>query len=453
MTNLLRVLVISVSIVINPLPLWSQVAKPTQKQVHTLVEQALTMKDAKLTVELADSLLSQDASDFQALLLLSLARTKLGQHKAAATAASRAYRAGQTSDEKLQAARIAGGARFNAGQYTRAEWWLRRAANHAKTVDTSTIVQQEFQAIRQQNPLSVRLGLSVAPSNNINGGSEEEFFYLDNFKFIFSPNNRALSGVEYSGDIELSYRISKSQNQTTSIGAYLYGRTYSLSSESQATVPDISGSDYALTLAEVSLNHRRILIDGLGPTGASMHTGQIWYGGNPLWRYNRLALSQGFLINQRSSAMIRTFVEKQDALDNIQPDTTVYDIQGIYARRLANQDIVQLSLGCRFNDAVEETYTYTDCRTSINYNLDKPVFDTRLSFAFGVGHKNYDEFSLSLDGRKDNYVKVGATAVFEKISYFGFSPSFSITASRTVSNVTRFSNLELQGKFSIQSNF
>ena len=353
----------------------------------------------------------------------------------------------------MQAARIAGAARFKAGQFTRAEWWLRRAANHAKTTDTIAIVEQEFQAIRQQNPLSVKLSFSVAPSNNVNGGAEEEFFYLDDIKFLFSPDSLALSGVEYSGDVDLSYRISQSQKQTTSIGAYLYARTYTLSSESKSTAPNVSGSDYGLTLAEVSLNHRRLLIDGLGPTGVSLHTGQIWYGGNPLWRYNRLALSQDFLINQKSSATIRTFIQKQKTLNSINPDTTVYDVQGIYARSLPNQDILQLSLGYRYNVAALNTYTYTDYRASIGYSLDKPVLGSMMSFSLSAGHKNYDEFSLSLDGRRDKYVSIGTTAVFEKISYFGFSPSLSLVVSKTNSNVTRFSSVEVQGSFGIQSNF
>ena len=89
---------------------------------------------------------------------------------------------------------------------------------------------------------------------------------------------------------------------------------------------------------------------------------------------------------------MRTFVEDQNALDGIQPDTQVYDAQGIYALRLQNQDVMRFSVGIRYDDAVDLSYTHNKHRATINYSLEKPIFNTKLSFLFGLGHKNYDEF-------------------------------------------------------------
>ena len=416
-------------------------------------ETALATGDPSLSIRLAQTILKMNANDYQALLIVSLASTQLGQHQAAATAARKAFHATSDGGQKFQAARITGAAYFNASQFTRAEWWLRRAANYAQSEIDLTLAKQEFNQIRQRNPLSVNLSFSVTPSNNINGGSEDEFFSLDEYVFQFRPDARALSGIEYSGDVDLTYRISQSPIQITSVGTYLFGRTYSLSSASQATVPDVSGSDYSLTLAEASVKHRRFLIEGFGPTGVSAHVGQIWYGGDPLWRYQRLALSQDFVVDQKSSATISTFVEKQDALDGIQPDTKVYDLQGVYAHRLQNQDVMKVSLGYRYNDADQETYTFKDYRTSLTYNFEQPILNSRFSVSISGGHKRFDQFSLALDGRRDKYVSVGATAILEKISYWGFSPSISVSATKTNSSVSRFSNTQFQSKFGIRSNF
>lgn len=453
MIKVLRGLVVAVGLLTFATPLWAQSAVLSLAQTYTRAEQALSDGSPATTIDLANSILRQNPNDFQALFLLSLGYSETDQHDAAANAATQAYRAALNDEERLISARVAGAAYFATGQFTRAEWWLRRAANNVETDDEAQLVRQEFDAIRDANPLSARFGFSVAPSNNINGGSKEAFFTLGDIVFEFGPKSRALSGIEYSGYADLSYRLSRGENHITKAMVYLHGRTYSLSPSSQATVPDVSGSDYAYAVAELSLNHRQMLFDGLGPTGVSVSVGQIWQAGSPLWRYSEFSLSQNFSIGQNASALIRASIENRAALDSIQSDTTIYDLQGIYAVRLGNQDTLRLTLGYRFNDALDVSYTYSDISASVNYDLRRPILGTDLSFEIGGGYKNYDEFLLSLDGRRDTYVTVGTTAVLERISYFGFSPMVTISATRTFSNVARYSMLEVQGSFGIQSNF
>ena len=323
-------------------PTLAQTETPTPQTQRIHAHEALSSGNPRQTVELAKVVLSKAPDDFQMLILLSLAHTELGQHKAAAAAAQRAFRAGRTSDEKLQATRLVAGAKYNTGQYIGAEWWLRKGANHANSPENANVLAKEFHAVRQRNPLRFRIGFSVAPSNNINGGTEAETFTLGDYGFIFDPSSRALSGIEYSGDAQLSYRLSESSEQLTKIGLYIYGRTYSLSSTSQDEVPDAVGSDYSLGLVELSLDHRRMLFDGLGPTTISLHSGQVWYGGEELWRYNKLAASQNFPIGQDASATLGASVEKQVGLTKDQPDTTIYELQAVYAHLLANQDILRI---------------------------------------------------------------------------------------------------------------
>lgn len=453
MTTLARVILSAIWIIAGVATLAAQPDARTLEQLRTRAGQALSNGDAALSVALAESILAESPSDFQALVLLSLANLQLDRTEAAAKAARRAYLAARNSSEKLQAARIAASARFRNRHHTRAEWWLRRGANHAKTPDEVSIVEKEFRAIRQSNPLSVRLGFSIAPSSNINGGATDRTFTLGDFEFVFNPSSLALSGIEYSGDLELSYWLSQSPNHITQAGFYLYGRTYTLSSASQATVPNLSGSDFGQDQVEASLSHRQLLFDGLGPTGISLRTGQVRYGREPYWRYNKLTLSQNFPVGQIATATVLASVEDQTSLINAYPDTTIYELRGNYAQGLPNQDILRLSLLSRYNKAAFETNTFTEQGAFLSYELAKPVLGSRLSVSLGIGMKNYDEFSLSLDGRRDRYFSIGATAVFEQISYFGFSPSWSIFATKTKSNVTRFSTEEISGTFGIESNF
>ena len=335
----------------------------------------------------------------------------------------------------------------------RAAWWLRRAANFAGSSEDADAIAAEFQTIRDQNPLSLQFGLSVAPSSNINGGTEDSTFFLGDLELVFNPSSRALSGVEYAADFEASYRLSETSDQMTWAGLYLFGRTYSLSAASQASLPDVSGSDYALAMVEASLSHRRAVFEGLSPTIVSLHFGQVWYGGAPLWRYNRVSLSQDIPLGQVASGLVQVSVEDQTGLTVDQPDTQVYDFQEVYSRRLSNGDIARLRLHSRLNQVDFATNTYTDHSVSFDYDLAKPVLGSRLAISVGVGAKTYDEFSLSLDGRRDRYATVSAIGVFEQVSYLGFSPSWSLSATRTQSNVTRYSTTEVTGRLGIKSSF
>ncbi len=447
------ILVLSCVFVCVTSVVWSQDQSKTLDAQRAQAGAALSAGDAATSARLAAGVVALRTNDAQAFYLLSLAQMQLGQHKSAAQSAGQAFKYATTAENKVEAARVAAAAKFQLRRYTQAEWWIRRGLNHTESADQVAQLQQEFRAIRAQNPLTVRAGFSVAPSNNINGGTEDATFALGNFQFVFNPTSRSLSGVEYSADLDVRYRLAQSPNAMTEVGVYAYGRTYSLSSSSKAAAPGVSGADFALGLVEVSLSHQRLLFPKLGPSGITLHQGQVWSGGDPVWRYQKLSLSQGIAINSNASAAVFASVEEQTGLRPSQPDARVTFAQGSYANRLGNGDVVRLAVNRRFHNSERATNTFTDHRVTVGYELARPVFGTELSFSATVGRKKYDEFSISLDGRRDRYVSLGATAVLNQVSYYGFSPSWTVSATRTKSNVSRFSTREVTGRVGIQSNF
>ena len=394
-----------------------------------------------------------DGSAYGTARARALCHLRADAPRKAAQFAARAYRLARTPQEQLDAARISSAARFGAGHHVRAEWWLRRAANHAETDAEIAQIRQDFQTVRQQNPLDIRFDVSIAPSDNINGGARDQLFFLDDFAFLLAPSSLALSGIEYAAAADLSYRLSQGPTHRTSAGLYLFGRTFSLSAPARAAAPDVSGSDYALALAEASLTHERILAPNLGPTYGSLALGQVWYGGDRLWQHARVSLGQTVFLGQNASASLEGSVEFQKSQDPIQPDATLHELRAGYARRLANQDTVRIGLGYRWTDADLETYTHTNPYATLDYSLARPVLGSRLAFSLLYGTREYDVFSLSLDGRRDTYVRASASALFEQISYFGFSPSVTISAGRQDSNVSRFSTKDLQMSLGFQSTF
>jgi len=452
--KVIRAMVMAFGLGICSLPALGQTTtRVSADDARILARDALNDGNPALAATIAEALLAQQPSDYQMQVLLALASSQLGDHSKANAAARQAFRIAKTDSQKLEAARLAANTRFRAGQFSRAELWLRRASNFADSPDRKRAVVADFQAVRKENPLTTRLSFSLSPSSNINGGSSEEILYIGDFAFYLSPDSLALSGFEFSADVNLNYRISQSKAQISDVGLRMFGRTYALSTEAAASVPGITGSDYALVGAELSFNHRRQVFENLGASGISVLAGQNWYGGDPLWRYYRLSLSQDFPINADSAVTLRGFVEQETALTDSNSDTNLYDLDATYGRRLGNSDVMRISLGGRLADAKADDSDYKSLRGTLSYSFDQPIFDTRLSLSLGLASKDYNSFSLSLDGRRDRSVSLGATAVFDRISYLGFSPSLTVSATSTQSNVSRYSTDQLSARFAIQSNF
>jgi hypothetical protein len=169
--------------------------------------------------------------------------------------------------------------------------------------------------------------------------------------------------------------------------------------------------------------------------------------------YARIGVSQDFVFGQNAAITLSGFAESQNALSVQQVDTHVYDLKGIYAQRLPNQDVLRLTLQRRLHDAEVATFTYSDNRIVVSYDLARRFWNTKVSMFVGFGYKNYNVFSLSLDGRRDRSVSAGLTAVFEGASYYGFSPSMTVSASNTRSNVARFTQRGAEVRLGFTSNF
>ena len=299
-----------------------------------------------------------------------------------------AYDAAHTDAERFHAARIVSAAYFAMGRYFAAQFWLRRATNHAQTPQDALQLRNDMSAIRKTNPISVSLSFSIAPSDNINDGATESTFTLGDFILEFAPSSLALSGIEYSGQLNLLYNLGETETGVTAAGLTVYGRTYSLSASAKDSAPDVLGSDFAFTQIEASLRHRQSIFEGFGPTEFGLQLGKAWYGSEPLRTYQRFTLSQDLILGQNAALTVGGFVEKQDASSDAQVDTRVYDLNGIYAQRLHNQDVLRFTLQRRFHDADEATFTYSDSRFVVNYEVAQRYWDNKFSFFVGLGYKD-----------------------------------------------------------------
>lgn len=344
-------------------------------------------------------------------------------------------------------------AQHSAGHPLRARWWLRQASEHAQTPADIATLQQRFATSRQQSPLSFGFGFSIAPSDNINNGAQQSDFTLGPYRFFFPPEQMALSGVEYAARLHVDYALRQTPHAQTRLRVALFGRSYTLSDAARAQAPDMRGADYSLARAEVSLAQRFATPDFPGTTEITLGTGKQWQGGQLTFDFRTLSVAQSARLSDAERLTLSVSVEQR--VSGLRPalDEDLYSVAISYRYTRANRDQIHVSLRGAFNDAARHSRSYHDYHASLGYSLDRPIMGVGLGFRAGAGHKDYDSFPISLDGRRDYSVSLGMHAVFYDMTYLGFAPDLDITARRTRSNVTRYDTSDLQIRLGFTSVF
>lgn len=438
----------------------------TPAQLQTSAEEALIAGDPDTTLTLARQLLQEAPDSYAGHMLLALALSDLGEHNAAAQSARRAYRVATTESDKLQAARLSGTARFDAGQFGRSELWLRRAINHVQTEDEAGRIVIAFREAQAANRLSMRFNASAAPTDNINDGSSTGVICFEGnnnecvLELDAAEDKLPLSGIEFSGSAQFDYRLAQSSKQTTTVSALLFGQAYRLSSEARdllasspsENVRGVTASDFATLVAQVSLAQRQTNFSPLGPTRVAVNFGKFWRGGEALVTYQDLILTQQVPLNPSNSLSFQASVRNQDAISPILADSDIYEVTAAYGTRRPNDDRLRLTFAVKHSAAGSEN-TFDEYRTGIDYTFDQSVFNTRWTYSFELGYRTYEEFSLTFDGRRDRFATMGADVIFEGVSYFGFSPNMSFEVTRTDSDVVSAISSQVQASFGISSNF
>ncbi len=433
-------------------PAIAQPVELTQDQAKQIAQVQLQEGNPEVTGSIALALLQINPNDYDALMLLASAEIALGHWGGASDAAKRAFRVADNNIKRVDAARLVASAHFRAEQYTRSEIWLRRAFNNAPAGPAQDAVRQDFAQVKQVNPLTVQLNFSAAPNSNINNGSSSEQILIWNLPFILSADARALSGIEVSGSIDLNYRLSQSANYATDIGLTLFGRLYKLSPEAARAAPNVSGSDYAFSLAEMSLTHIRNITGLSGPTTFDLTFGKNWYGGNPYTNYGRVTLGQKFQISDTTGIEL-TFGYEQQELQGSGVQSDIYTVAAGATHRLGNQDMLGFQLQHQQTSSDDVISENTALRALVNYRFAKPVWGTQVSLNLSAEQRDYDLSVYSTDGRHDLTLSAGASFVFLNVSYFGFSPSVSLESSQTNSNVDLFDRNSTAIRFGVQSAF
>ena len=415
-------------------------------QLRNAAIQTVNAGNPARALDFADALLARDAGDFKAQLVRARALRDLGKSKDAVAAARVAWKMAAAPSEKYSSALMMAQTLSSAGHKTRAQLWLRRAAEHAPNAATRKRAEQHFNFVRQRNPLRTQLSITLAPNTNINNGSARESSELNYaiseilfggpVEYALSGEAQALSGLEYGFGVSTRYRIKQTPTQAHDLNFGLSYRSFSLSSSAKDAAPAALGSDFAYGTVSLGYGYNQINLDKKGEFLGGLELGQSWYGGARYASFLRGGMSQSVTTTARQKLQFAVDLEKQIGQRTADVDRAELSVGLTQSLASGNLAFVSLGATATRSDYTEAEYNEVELRGA--YVMQKPVMGAALQFGLGAAMRDYDRSRHSADGRQDTRIFADVTATFTQIDYYGFNPSATLRASTTDSNIGLF---------------
>ena len=436
----------------------SENATLTLPQARQAAALALQQGNLPLARTLALGLVQANPEDPYAYAILTSVYRVLGDPKLARAAARLRYKYAENTNEKFHAAHIAGQVAFDQQRLSAAQIWLRRAAVHAETPAQDAQLARDYRAVRRQNPFRVSISASVTPSDNVNNGASSAVETVNGaptFAFL-APGSLALSGTAITLDTRANYRLRRTDKSQTTLGGRFYTRQVQLSSEARDLVPTASNDDFGVTYVDVSLDHAFALGKRGNTAGVRVAAGRVWAADSPAYDLAQVSLRRGLALTQRDVLSFEALGEWRDNEVSSEQDATVFRFSTTYRHAFENSDRASLSLRVEDVSSDARNASFGSWSLRAGYDFGKQFGPVKISTGLTVGNTNYSEFSRIgpvPGGRQDETFGADVTFLFPDLDYAGFAPSMNVKATRTTSNVSRFSTEELSVGFGIRSKF
>ncbi len=413
------------------------------EDARVLARQAYLAGDLKLANQIAYGLLKADPSDPQALILIAATDPALGRPKEGRKAAARAFRSTKDPALRFETSFYAASAAVTEEKYSTAKYWLRRSYQAATTEEQKTNIATAFRKVRARDPLSVQLDFGIAPSNNINNGSDSDLLVIDGvFPIgVLSGTAQALSGLRYSLGADLKYTLSEDPTHKTTLGMRVSSNFYSLSSEAKRLAPTARSSEFETLFVDATLEHKLAAQGKAIPDEYRLSVGGLWYGGSRNYQFVSAGLARSFRASDRVVYRLSGTATHLDYTTS-QEDAMQYALDLTRNHRLESGDFLALNLGLRAGKSDDFNAEYTGLEARAFYAFGKPMGPVQLDLGLTLGLRDYEDYRIGFlflpNGREDKYAAATVGMTLPDLNYFGFVPRVTLRAQKTNSNISRF---------------
>lgn len=436
----------------------SQSVQLTAAQMRLAAEASLHKGQPAKALVFTDALLKRDPNDVTALLIRSHALRALQQYAPAQEAARAAWRSAETDNQKFSAAMLMAQSLSSDGKRTRAQLWLRRAAQLAPTPQHAARAARDFKYVQRRNPWQTHLSFTLAPNSNINNGSARDTSAL--LYRILNPldvdgvgeitlgaESKALSGIEAGFNLRTRYRFHQTERSAHDLSLGLSYRSYQLSTSAQDALDEadaeriaqdqpsqrVTGSDFAYGSVQLGYGYKRLRADNRGEFSLRADLGQSFYGGARYNSFVRASIGQTYITSPTTRLSFGLSADMRNAQRGEDQDTL--RLTAGMSRKLSGGDGLYLGATASVSRADAERFEYKEIGLRSSYLLGRDVMGTSLQFGINTSFRDYDVSPHDASGRREFKVGAEVTATFTQIDYFGFNPSVSLTASKTNSNI------------------
>ncbi|MBL8562294.1 MAG: DUF560 domain-containing protein, partial [Gemmobacter sp.] len=416
--------------------------------------QAVGRGDLATAETLARHLLAADPQDPLARQVLATVALRKGDLPRARAEARAAHANARTDRQRHEAAKLAAIIADAEGRDLALRWWLRAAGEDSPTAQERKLAARALAHVRDRSPWALRFGVSVSPSNNVNGGADSPFTIVDGHpelgQGLTDADGRALSGMVGKLNADLSWRLARSDRAQTRLSFGLDLKRVHITDHTD----NLKGSDLSSDTVSLGMDHERLDAGGRGRWDFGADLG-LSRDGEDSSREISARLGRSLALTERAmiSFSASWTVEQENRNDRVTrlPQLTISSEH-------------HLAGGARLGFAL----TGYDAQTSnsqrkrhgglvqVSYAPGKPLGPFDISGALGLSFADYPDYSVPLGpgiGRQDQTVFGQVTLVARDLSWQGFSPQLTLRASRSDSNISKFDTLETGIVLGLKSQF
>lgn len=413
-------------------------------EARAMATRALHLGRPDLAAGIAAQILAQAPGDAEARLVLAAAQAQMGQVKAAEASARKAYRLSNDEDLRFQAAYLTASSLSAQNRLAGAKFWLRRADGASQSASDTASLRRAYAGIDRRSPLRWSVSFSGGPSDNVNGGSLHDTFWVWGLPV---PIAEALPGFSLQTQIKANWRLRETETSQLMLTGAASTRQVRLSERAYALEPGARNSDYESHGLDLGLVYRWKVSDRQS-FALEAQLGHRWLAAGRSSDSQKLKLSSDRALGgERFLAVDLTAVTSQNNYSTTRQSMSLGTNVGVSWP--VGQGAVTGAIGY---DAVLSEARGTAWRgpkVSVEYAPPALPGEVRLSLFGELQLKDYWKTSAEADVT----TAIGASARFDKLSVMGFAPTLSVTATRSRSEVVVRDTAETAVALGLQSKF
>lgn len=331
------------------------------------------------------------------------------------------------------------------GKTARADHHFKLAqADQTLPPDIARVIRSARNIIRSKRTWTFNVDVGIAPDTNINNATDANGVTLHfgdtPLDFTLDDAARARSGTGLTGLIQAGLRLPIAKNTTLLADLDLNGTNYEGGQFDDYAVQAALGPELRLS-EKVSVSAQPLVA-------------QRWYGGRVASRQagGRIALQA--TLNDTNRIGVQIDARRTNALFDDSYDGWQVGAYGSYERVIARNAIASASLFVRRDWLKASAVSNTEIGGVVGVGAELP-WGFNAGANVGASRANYDS-AVALfgpDPRADWRLTGRLTLGNRKVQLLGFSPSITLSANQTDSNIDYYSNDRVRIRFGIARYF